>query len=164
VIGSSTERKIFAEGGPRVIGWREWVGLPDLGVKQIKAKVDTGARTSSLHAFDLERFRRRKKDWVRFVIHPLQRDVKRSIVAEAVLLDERAVKSSSGHAEVRAVILTTLSLGPDTWEIELTLTNRDAMGFRMLLGRQAIKSTLLVDPGRSYLRGKRKKKRLRPPP
>ncbi len=157
MIGPSTERKIFAAGGPRVIGWREWVGLPDLGVQRVKAKIDTGAKTSSLHAYDLEHFRRRRADWVRFVVHPMQRDTRTRVAAEALLLDHRIVKSSSGHAEDRPVILTTIRLGADHWQIELTLTNRDAMGFRMLLGRTAIRDVFLIDPARSYIRGKKER-------
>ena len=153
MTASSTERKLRDPAGPKVIGWREWVALPDLGVSAVKAKVDTGARTSALHAWELERFRKRRRDWVRFVVHPKQRDTRSAIAAEAEMIDERAVRSSTGHRESRPVILTDVSLGPDHWQIELTLTNRDAMGFRMLLGRSALRAAFLIDPARSYVRG-----------
>lgn len=147
------------------IGWREWVSLPDLSVEWIKAKVDTGARTSSLHAFDVERFRARGRDMVRFLIHPDQRSVERTILAEAELLEERKVKNSGGQTEVRPVILTTVAILGERLEVELTLTRRDLMGFRMLLGRQAVRNRFLVDPGRSYYsqRPRRKKKTKRRP-
>mgnify|MGYP002063745192 CR=1 FL=1 len=132
------------------IGWREWLALPLLGVDRIKAKIDTGARTSSLHAFDLERFRRRGVDMVRFKIHPVQRDLVRTVDAEARLVDERWVRDSGGTATLRPVIHTDVHLLGQTWEIELTLTCRDVMGFRMLLGRQAVRRRFLIDPGRSY--------------
>jgi hypothetical protein len=140
-----------------VIGWREWLALPDLGVPQIKAKVDTGARTSALHAFDLERFRRRGRDMLRFTVHPYQRSVETTIRCEATLIDERVIRNSGGAEERRPVIETLAALGGWEWTIELTLTRRDVMGFRMLLGRQAVRNRLLVNPGRSYLVGKKKK-------
>lgn len=149
-----------------VIGWREWVALPDLGVPHIKVKVDTGARTSAIHAWGVERFRRGGREWVRFGIHPLQRDERTVVEVESPLLDERNVRSSSGAAERRLVIQTSLHLLGETWPIELTLTTRDQMGFRMLLGRQAVRRRLWVDAGGSYYNGrptqkksKRKKKR-----
>lgn len=140
-----------------VIGWREWVALPVFGVRTIKAKVDTGARTSSLHAFDLESFKRGKKEMVRFKIHPEQRSSKREKTVEAAVHEWRRVRSSSGEAELRPVILTTIEIFEESWEVELTLTQRDAMGFRMLLGRQAVRGHIIVDPGRSYLNGRRSK-------
>lgn len=136
------------------IGWREWVALPDLGVARIKAKIDTGARSSALHAFAVERFRRRGRDMVRFAIHPLQRSAKREVVAEAEMVDERLVTSSNGVHTLRPVILARLELLGESWPIELTLASRDAMGFRMLLGRQAVRHRFLIDAGRSYLAGK----------
>jgi hypothetical protein len=146
-----------------VIGWREWVELPELGLKSIKAKVDTGARTSSLHAYDVEEFKRGGRQMVRFVLHPEQRSVKETVHTEAPLIDHRRVTPSSGHSELRPVILTTVELMGQSWEVELTLTRRDEMGFRMLLGRQAMRGRFVVDPGRSYLNGKRikGKKRLK---
>ncbi|MCA9786108.1 MAG: ATP-dependent zinc protease [Candidatus Cloacimonetes bacterium] len=136
-----------------VIGWREWLALPDLGVGAIKAKVDTGARSSSLHAFDLQVFEREGASWVRFEIHPAQRSKDRAIEVEVPVLEFRRVRSSSGKAERRPVIKTTVELLGLRWPIELTLASRDKMGFRMLLGREAIRGHLLVDAGRSFLCG-----------
>lgn len=149
----------------QTIGWREWVALPDFGVQSIKAKIDTGARTSSLHAFDIERFRRRGRDMVRFMIHPEQRSKIGAQRVEAPLLDKRSVRPSSGESEVRHVVETSIELLGSCWLLELTLTRRDAMGFRMLLGRQALRGHILVDPGRSFLNGRRVKgtRRLKKP-
>jgi hypothetical protein len=141
------------------VGWREWVRLPELGVRRIKAKIDTGARSSSIHAFDVERFRRAGREMVRFRVHPMQRSTKRTVVAEAELVDERKVRSSSGKAELRPVIVTEVELLGLRFPIEVTLAKRDAMGFRMLLGRQAVRRRFLVDPGRSYLGGRPKRKK-----
>lgn len=141
-----------------VVGWREWVALPALGVDRIKAKIDTGARTSTLHAFDIEVLKIRGKEVVRFKVHPLQRQSKRVIVCQADLVDERLVRSSSGHSTLRPVIMTRIQVGPWAWDIEITLTNRDKMGFRMLIGRQAIRKHLLVHPGKSFILGARKRK------
>ena len=140
-----------------VLGWREWIALPQLGVETIKAKVDTGARTSSLHAFDMEEFVRRGREMVRFVIHPEQRNSRHAFEVEVPIHDRREVRPSSGHVELRPVIKTTLEVLGLRWEAELTLTRRDEMGFRMLLGRQAIRGRFLVDPGKSFLNGKRVK-------
>ncbi len=134
-----------------VIGWREQLALPDLGIKEIKAKIDTGARSSALHAFDVETFKREGKRMIRFKIHPYQRDSYRTVTAEAELLDQRQVRNSGGQAQVRPVIQTTVELNGYAFPIELTLTNRDVMGFRMLLGRQAVRRRFLVDASRSFL-------------
>lgn len=139
------------------LGWREWVRLPELGIGLIKAKVDTGARTSSLHAFDVEEFRAGKKRMVRFKVHPEQRNSKYTVTTKAPVCDWRKVRSSSGVAELRPVVLTMLEVLGVRYEVELTLTNRDEMGFRMLLGRQATRRRFLVDPGASYLNGRRLK-------
>lgn len=144
-----------------VIGWREWLALPDLLVPRIKAKIDTGARTSALHAFDVERFRRRGADWLRFQVHPVQRNDRDIVEAEARMIDERLVRDSGGKSERRPVIETTAKILEREWPIELTLTNRDAMGFRMLLGRQALRGAFLVDPQRSFLAGSPKKRKKR---
>lgn len=144
-----------------VIGWREWVSLPLLHIPRIKAKVDTGARSSSLHAFDVNYVQRRGKDFVRFTVHPFQRDTRTSIAAEAEVFEFRSVKSSSGHSTLRPVILTDVEVLGTRWTIELTLANRDEMGFRMLLGRQAIRNRFLVDAGHSYRNGRVEKKRRR---
>ena len=147
--------------GLPVIGWREWVKLPDLGVSRIKVKVDTGARSSALHAFDVEEFIKDGDPWVRFKIHPRQRSGKKTIEAEAKILDYRLVKNTGGKAKKRPVIITNVTLLGLTWPVELTLANRDEMGFRMLLGRQAIRKRMMVDPGGSYYGGQpRKKKKL----
>ncbi len=146
--------------GPKwVIGWREWVGLPDLGIAEIKVKVDTGARSSALHAFAVEPFPRRGRPMVRFRVHPYQRDTVTTIAAEAELIGQRSVRSSSGQLEVRPVIRTRIKLLEREWVIELTLTNRDPMGFRMLLGREALRGRFLVDPGRSFLASPRRRRR-----
>lgn len=137
-----------------VLGWREWLALPDLGVKRIKAKVDTGARTSAIHAFDVETFEREGERRVRFAIHPIQHNDDRIVEANVPVHDVREVRSSSGVATERIVIVTPIRLLGETWPIELTLANRDAMGFRMLLGREAIRGRMLVDPGTSYAGGR----------
>lgn len=143
------------------VGWREWVALPDLGVDAIKAKVDTGARTSALHVTDLERFARDGHPWVRFAVHPVQRSERPVVRAEAPLVERRPVRSSSGHTEHRPVIATTLLVGTACWPIEVTLTRRDAMGFRMLIGREALRRRALIDPGRSYV-SRPRPRRVRP--
>jgi hypothetical protein len=149
-----------AEASPEnrtVIGWREWLSLPALGIERIKAKVDTGARSSALHAFDIEEFIGADgRRMVRFKVHPFQRNLETTVAAEAALVDLRNVRSSQGHETLRPVILTTLDLGGEQREIELTLVRRDAMGFRMLLGREAVRRRFVVDPARSYVTGRRK--------
>ena len=141
----------------RIIGWREVVVLPQLGIEKIKAKIDTGARSSALHAFNISEFKRDGKDLIRFQVHPLQRDRAFTITSEAELLEYRKVRNSGGAAQLRPVIITQIELGDRSWSIELTLTNRDVMGFRMLLGRQAVRNRFLIDPGRSFLQSRRKR-------
>ncbi len=141
------------------LGWREWVALPDLGIDSIKAKVDTGARTSSLHAYGIEPFERDGEHWVRFRVHPIQHDGYTTVKVETPLLEQRWVKSSSGHKSFRCVILTNVTLMGQTWPIELTLVRRDDMGFRMLLGREAVRGRFLVDPGLSFAAGRRKRRK-----
>lgn len=135
------------------VGWREWVGLPELGVDAVKAKVDTGARSSSLHAWDIEVVPGSLPQRVRFVLHPFERDESLTIYAEAPLIDEREIRSSNGEAELRPVIRTEVSLVGRLLPIELTLTRRDAMGFRMLLGRSAVRRHFVVNPDDSFMGG-----------
>jgi hypothetical protein len=136
-------------------GWREWVGLRELGLPAIKAKVDTGARTSALHAFEVRPFKENGRQRVEFKVHPQQRDNDTIAVCTADVVDERTVSDSGGHKELRWVIQTPLTLGSNTWPIEITLTARDDMLFRMLLGRTALKDRVQVNPARSYLVGKK---------
>ena len=149
------------------IGWREWVGLPGLGIKQIKAKVDTGARTSAIHAYDIRPVGKPGRREVEFKVHPNQRELDTVVTCRADVVDERTVTNSGGQREKRWVVATVLSIGEHRWPIELTLTSRKKMKFRMLLGRTAIRHEAVVDPSRSYIVGKkarrksnRKKKKL----
>ena len=139
------------------LGWREWVGLPELGIRQVKAKVDTGARTSALHAVSVRVFEEGDRERVEFMIHPMQKDDKTVVTCVADILDRRTVTDSGGHKEERFVISTDLTIGKYRWPIEITLTARDDMLFRMLIGRTAIKNIAQVDPARSYLIGKKKR-------
>ena len=138
----------------QTIGWREWVALPSLGVTAVKAKVDTGALSSALHAYDIELFACDGRTMVRFKLHPFQRNHRHAVSASAPLVDHRWIRSSSGHRALRPAIVTAVELGGLWWETELTLTNRDPMGFRMLLGRRSLRRRFLVDPGRSYVCGR----------
>ena len=142
-----------------VVGWREWVGLSGLGIPHIKAKIDTGARTSALHAFYIDPFTRNDRQWVGFGVHPFQGDNCEVIDCEAPVVDFRRVMDSGGHSEERYVIETEVCLGRLSWSIELTLSNRDNMRFRMLIGRTALSGRYLVDSSASYLMGKFKRKR-----
>lgn len=136
------------------IGWNEWCSLPDLGVPAIKAKIDTGAKTSAIHASFIERFRKDGAPWVRFTLDPIPRKKRIRIACEAPLVDYRTVTSSTGHRQKRCVIKTLLRMDDQQWEIELTLTDRETMTFRMLLGRQALASRVLINPKNSRLLGK----------
>jgi len=138
-----------------IIGWREWIALPELGISKIKAKVDTGARTSALHAFALNPFKEGNKDKIRFDMHPFQHNVTEIVTCVAEITDKRWVCDSGGHREERYVISTPIVLGDKTWLIEITLTERDTMLFRMLLGRSAIRKRFIVNPARSFIQEKR---------
>ena len=139
---------------PLRLGWREWAALPDLGLPAIKIKVDTGAKTSALHAFYTEKYSLDSVDMVKFLIHPIQKNDDFHVECHAPVIDFREVSDSGGHREMRYVIETSIVIGTLHWPIELTLTNRDTMLFRMLLGRRAIEAQAVVDPGVSYLNGK----------
>ncbi|MGW8247842.1 MAG: ATP-dependent zinc protease family protein [Acidiferrobacterales bacterium] len=136
-----------------VLGWNEWVALPDLKVPKIKCKVDTGARTSALHAFYVEEFEENSVRRVRFGLHPEQGNTSEEIYCVADVVDNRNVTDSGGHTESRIVIQTPIIVGNHTWPIEITLTNRDTMRYRMLLGRAAIEDNFIVDAGASCLMG-----------
>jgi hypothetical protein len=137
-----------------IIGWSEWLSIPSLSIERIKAKVDSGARTSAIHAYDIKTFSDGGAPHVSFVVHPRQRSRQNMVQCIAPLLDERSVRSSSGHEGRRYVIEVEVCLGGHTWPIELTLADRDAMGFRMLLGRQAVSGRFLIDPGRTSVIGR----------
>lgn len=136
-----------------ILGSEEWCSFPELGIPTIKARVDSGAKTSALHAVNIAPFVRDEQNWVKFDINPIQNNLKTIIHCEAPLIDKRIVKSSSGFREQRYVIRTSLDFGENNWPIEMTLTNRDSMGFRMLLGREAMSGRVLVDPEQKYLLG-----------
>jgi len=136
-----------------IVGSEEWCELPNLGIPAVKARVDSGARTSALHAFNIKPFKREGITWVSFEVHPLQNNRRTIVRCEALVIDKRVIKSSSGLAEKRYVIRTSLEHNGVAWEVELTLTNRDSMGYRMLLGREAMIGRILVDPEASFLGG-----------
>lgn len=133
------------------IGWREWVNLPGLGIERIKAKVDTGARTSALHAFQLDPFVENGRSKIRFNIHPFQHNTEEIITCVADVVDKRMVTDSGGHEEERYVIETPITIAGQTWSIEITLTERENMLFRMLLGRSALRKRFVVNPARSFV-------------
>lgn len=137
-----------------IVGSREYCSLPDLGIDLIKAKIDSGAKTTALHADNLEVFQKNGENWVRFSIQPFKINDKIIHQCEALLVDNRIIKSSNGSKENRYVIKTTLILSNHKWEIEVTLTNRDFMGFRMLLGREAMAGRVLIDCEKRYILGK----------
>ncbi|MBO9041434.1 ATP-dependent zinc protease family protein [Curtobacterium flaccumfaciens] len=140
-----------SDSGLVVAGWREWAGLPDLGVPWIKVKLDTGARSSALHAFDLEEL---PGERVRFSLHPWQDTDADASTIECDVHDRRIVRSSTGHTQERIVVRTRIALAGQVVESEVTLSNRDQMGFRMLIGREALRQGFLVDPARSFMAGR----------
>jgi|SRR5664279_3474797 len=139
-----------------LVGWREWVSLPDAEISWIKAKLDTGARTSAIHAFDPVEFDRDGELWVRYAVHPWQRSDEDPVQVESPVLDRREVRSSSGHSEERLVVPMQVGLAQRTITVEVTLSRRDEMGFRLLLGREALRQGFTVDPATSYLTGRPK--------
>lgn len=136
-----------------IVGSEEWCSLPTIGIPTIKARVDSGAKTSAIHAINIKTFTKNQQEWVKFDINPIQNNAKALIHCEAQLIDQRIVKSSSGFREKRYVIQTSVSLGDKTWDIEVTLTNRDSMGYRMLLGREAMSGRVMVDPEQRFVLG-----------
>ena len=138
----------------RILGWREWVSLPCLGIASIKAKLDTGAKTSALHAWDLSLRKVDGQQWISFRVHSMQQDEVASVVCEAPLSDQRWVTNSSGTSERRYIISTNLQIGPSCWPIELSLTNRDSMEFPMIIGREAMRDRLIIDPTVSFRAGR----------
>lgn len=153
-----TSSPVFDNPERLIVGWREWLALPELGLPAIKAKIDTGARTSALHAFFVEPFDKDGLAHVRFGIHPLQKRTDIEVVCQAPVSDRRWVSDSGGHREQRYIIEAPVHIGDHVWPIEITLTSRDSMLFRMLLGRTAIKGRMMVDPERSYVVGKLSRK------
>jgi hypothetical protein len=145
-VSTTTERAIA--------GWREWVGLPSCEVEWVKAKLDTGARSSAIHAFAIAEFERDGTPWVRFSIHPWQRSAEDTVVVECPVHDRRVVRSSSGHQAERYVVQMDVALMGRTVTTEMTLSSRDQMGFRLLIGREALRQGFVVDPSRSYLGGR----------
>ncbi len=141
-----------------LIGWQEWCALPEFNVPYIKAKIDTGAKTSSLHAFNIKEFRKKNQKYVSFEIHPVQDDNDISLKAKAKVIDERYIMSSNGHKELRYVIQTDLILGTAVIPIELTLSNRDPLRFRMLLGRDALSISSIIDPAKKNCLGKKSRR------
>lgn len=141
-----------------VVGWREWVTLPELHIDKIKAKIDTGARTSALHAFSLEPFFESGRQKIRFSIHPLQHNTDLAVTCVADVVDKRPVTDSGGHTEERYVIMTPINIAGQTWSIEITLTERENMLFRMLLGRRALRRRFMVNPARSFITTRKEKK------
>jgi len=135
---------------PLILGWQEWVALPDLGLPALKVKIDTGARTSALHTHVIEPFGPSKRSMVRFTVRPNPKRTDLEIEVSAAVVDRREVMSSNGEHELRFVIATRLCMGQSQWPIEVTLTNREKMTYRMLLGRQAIRPNMLVDPDTSF--------------
>jgi len=159
--GSGRPARKGARSPKAIIGWREWCALPELDLPGILAKIDTGAKTSSLHAFDI-RSSARGDDWLLFYVHPVQRRRRPTVRCEARCVDVRAVTSSNGKTEERPVVETSMVIGGRSFTTEITLTNRDEMGFRMLIGRQSLNKRFIVDPALSYCCGDLKEAELYP--
>ncbi len=136
-----------------ILGWREWASLPEIGIAAVHAKLDTGARSSALHVVDMETFQRLDREWVRFWVDPDPRKPDFIVKCEALVADERLVRNSGGKGQIRVVIRTGLEIAGRAWPIDLTLTGRSQMRFRMLIGREAMRDRILVDPMRSDLAG-----------
>lgn len=136
-----------------IVGNQEWCAFPDLGIPAIKARIDSGAKTSSIHAFNISPFKRDGQSWVSFEVHPLQNNRRTVVRCEKPVIDKRSIKSSSGISESRYVISAPIKIGGELWDIQLTLANRDSMGFRMLLGREAMEGKIVIDPGESFRLG-----------
>ncbi|GAB4393483.1 MAG: hypothetical protein Tsb005_11930 [Gammaproteobacteria bacterium] len=149
-----TVKKLKTTQNKLLIGWNEWCQLPDLHIPAIKAKVDTGAKTSALHAFNIKAIKIHGVHHVQFNIHPIQKNDEVIVQCKAPIIDERDVISSNGHKEHRYVISTLLRLADQAWEIEITLSNRDPLAFRMLLGREALKNRVIIDPHATCVQGK----------
>lgn len=137
-----------------LIGWKEWLALPELNIPAVKAKIDTGARTSALHTFQLDEFTDQGRRMIRFGVHPLQKRQDVELFCVAPILERRRIKDSGGHVETRYLIETNTRIGQLLIPIKITLTNRDGMLFRMLLGRKAVENQFIVDPARAYLHGR----------
>lgn len=150
--GATKKKKMRAP--PTLIGWREWVAFPDLGVGRIKAKIDTGAKTSAIHAFRVKTVIRDGVEFAEFFLHPEQKRKKPEVFCSARVVGRRDIRSSNGRVEKRLIVRTRLSIGGREYPIELSLTNRDAMGFRLLLGRDAFRRKFVIDPSASFLLGK----------
>ena len=151
-------------GSSQPIGWREWVGLPSLGITAIQAKIDTGAYISALHACEIEPIEVRGRCLLRFRVFPRRRDESNSLRVQAPLIGQRLVRSSSGHEELRWVVKASFSFAGAEWPIELGITARETMAFRLLLGRAALAERFVVDPGATFLGGRRRRKRAKRSP
>ncbi len=147
------QQQIVAPSTKPVLGWREWIALPELGINPIKAKIDTGARTSALHAFMIDPYKKAKQPWVMFAIHPIQKQTDVVVECHAAVKDRRIVSDSGGHKQRRYVLETNLVIGAQTVKAEITLTNRDSMVFRMLIGRTALRNDYFIDAHASFVQG-----------
>lgn len=152
------EKKTFNYSKKLLIGWNEWCALPGLNIPAIKAKIDTGAKTSAIHAFNIQFYCQGKKPMVAFDLHPIQANDQLVVSCHAEVIDCRSVMSSNGQKEDRYVILTPIELGKERWKIQLTLSNRDLLKFRLLLGREALAKKVVIDPQKRMLLGKLEKK------